>query len=196
MTTDLKTLTYTELTSLNKEVKAALENRADEAGEAKKEWLKCEKGGGKYLSRIEELRKKYEKVAARCDKAKSVTLRVKMNVNLTPSDFDSLLQNRWSQSTCDIFQSDCSGELLNPEVCGDIADEIQNQIDSIMSDLCSEVIGIHGDLNEDLDEFIEEWNSFLEEFEEDGEKFNAVPGDIVRAHTKKKAAKAKVKGKK
>lgn len=196
MTTDLKTLSYAELATLDKEVKAALEDRADEAGEAKKEWLKCEKGGGKYLSRIEELRKHFNKVAARCNKAKSVVLRVKMNVDLTPITFEQLLQNRWDQSVCDVFGSECTGELLNPEVCGTIASDIQGQIDSVMSDLCSEVLGIHGDLTEDLDEFVEEWNAFTQEFEEDGSKFSVVPGDIVRAHTKKKAAKAKPKGKK
>jgi hypothetical protein len=195
MTTDLATLSYTELTSLNKEVKAALESRSDEAAEAKKDWLKCEKGGGKYLARIEELRKHFNKVAARCNKAKSITLRVKMDVALTPITFEQLLQTRWSQSTCEVFQSDCTGELLNPEACGTIADGIQEQIDNVMGDLCSEVLGIHGDLSEDLEEFVDEWNAFLEEFEDDGGKFSAVLGDIVRTHTKK-AAKAKPKGKK
>jgi hypothetical protein len=125
MTTDLKTLSYAELAILDKEVKAALENRAEEAAEAKKDWLKCSEGGGRHIPRIEELRKKFDKLAARCNKAKSVTLRVKMNVDLNLITFDDLLQNRWSQSTCDVFQSVCTGELLNPEVCGTIADEIQ-----------------------------------------------------------------------
>ena len=195
MTTDLKTLSYAELANLNTQVKAALEDRADEAVEAKKAWLKCEKGGGQWLGRIEELRKHYNKVAARCNKAKSVVLRVKMNVALNPITFEQLLQNRWDQSVCDVFNSECTGELLNPKDCGKIASEIQGQIDSIMSDLCSEVLGVHGNLNDELEAFVEEWNAFTQDFEEDGSKFSVVPGDVVRAHTKK-AAKAKPKGKK
>lgn len=196
MTTDLKALTYNELMCLDSQVKEALENRAVEAVEAKKDWLKCEKGGGKYLGRIEELKKKYEKVVARCNKSKSVTLRVKMNVDLSPITFEQLLQNRWGQSTCEVFNTNCTGELLNPKDCGKVADGIQEQIDSVMSELCGEVVGIHGDLGDDLEEFTEEWNEFLEEFLEDGNKFSLVPADVVRAHTKKKAAKVKPKGKK
>lgn len=195
--TDLKTLTYNELFNLDAEIKVALEDRADEAAEAKKDWLKCEKGGGKYLGRIEELRKKYEKVVARCNKSKSVTLRVKMDVDVSPICFEDLLQNRWEQSICDVFNTECSGELLNPKDCGKVvASDIQEQIDSIMNDLCSESLGIHGDLNDDLEEFVEEWNDFVSEFSEDGgNKFSVNPSDIVKAHAKKKAAKAKAKPK-
>lgn len=195
--TDLKTLTYNELISLDSEIKAALESRADEAVEAKKDWLKCEKGGGKYLGRIEELRKHFNKVAARCNKAKSVTLRVKMNVAVLPMCFEDLLQNRWEKSACEVFDTECSGELLNPKDCGKVASDIQEQIDNVMSDLCSETLGIHGTLNDDLEEFVEAWNEFINEFSEDGgNKFVVVPSDVVKAHAKKKAAKVKPKGKK
>jgi len=197
MTTDLKALTYTELLSLDSDVKAAIESRkANEASEAKKEWIKCEKGGGKYLGRIEELRKKFDKLAARCNKTKSVTLRVKMDVDITPILFDELLQNRWSQSVCDVFGTECSGTLLNPKDCGGIGKDVQEQIDCVMSDLCSEVAGIHGDLHDDFEAFLDEWNAFLDEFSQEGNAFSLVPADIVKAANRKAAKKSKPKGKK
>ena len=194
--TDLKTMTYNELVALENEVKVAIESRSEEEkAQSKKDWLKCEQGGAKHLARIEELRKKYDKISARCNKSKNVVLRVKMNVEASPIRFDELLQSRWEQSVGDIFNSDCSGELLNPEACGDLADDIQEQIDNVMGDVCGDIIGIHGDLNDDLESFVEEWNQFIDEFNECN-KFAASPGDVVKANAKKKAAKAKAKGKK
>lgn len=186
MTTDLKALTYNELIALDKQVKEAIEVRkTTESDAARKEWLKCEKGGGLFVARIEALRKKYEKVAARCDNAKNINLRIQMKVELHPIAFEDLLQNRWEQSACDVFDSECSGKLLNPEACGSIATEIQDHIDSVMSDLCSDVIGIYGTLNDDLEKFIEEWNIFVSDFSKETHMHNLVPKDVVKAYSKK-----------
>jgi hypothetical protein len=120
---DLKALNYNELITLEKQIRIVLQDRTSELVEAKKKWLKCEKSDGKFFSRIEALKKKFEKISGCCNKA--------------------------------------------------------------LDALKSHVVGVHVNLHEQIECFIKEWNTFLDEFNAEVGKFNLMPSDIVKVHTKK-----------
>lgn len=183
MTIDLKTLSYTELLNLSSGVKNALEERSKEADKAKKEWLTAEHGGNAYLGRIEEFRKRFEKLVT--SKSKSVDLRIKLDVNIDNADFTELLNSRRERTACETFNVMCSGKLLNPKDCGIVAQEVQNQITCVMGYLCGEACGLRSD-HKALKEFVTDWNDFVAEFsEEAGSKFALIPNDIVKANKPK-----------
>ena len=133
----------------------------------------------------EELKKKFEKVSSYCNKTKSMTLRIKMDVILHPVSFEILLKDCWEKSSYDVFKADCNGKLLNPEVCGKMADEAQIYIDDVMGNLCEQVVDMDVGLHKQIEGFVEEWNVFLKEFYAEAGKFYLMPSDIVKANTKK-----------
>lgn len=187
MTTDLTAMTYTELMTLEANVKLALEKRkADEEAKAKKEWLTSEAAQG-FVARIEELRKSYNKLGTRC-KPKAVTLKVKMTVDVSPNDFEDLLSSAWAVSLGEAFDVKCTGELLNSAECGTIADSIQSQVDCVMDDVCEEAMGLNAALMDDLEGFVNEYNEFTEELNK-AQSFRFTPSDLLKAKKGKKGKK-------
>lgn len=181
--TDLKTLSYTDLLNLDAEVKTALADRSKEADKTKKEWLTAEHGGKAYLSRIEEFRKRFKKLAT--SKSKSIDLRIKLDVNFDDADFTELLNSRWERTACETFNVICRGKLLNPKDCGTLAQVVQNQINHVMDELCGEAFGLRSD-HKLLEKFTVDWNDFMVEFSEKaGSKFALVPNDLLRANKPK-----------
>lgn len=194
MSVDTNALTYNELVALQQQVNTAVDaRRDDEAAAAKKEWLQSD-DAKKHLSTIESLRKRYDKICARCDKTKGVVLKVQMDVTLSPIDFDDLISGQWERGFNEVFNSECSGTVLNnSKDFSGLFDEIQSRVDDVMQDVCEEAAGIHGALKGDCEEFIDDYNVFIETIR--SEAYNVSPADIVNASKKKAAKKQAKKGK-
>lgn len=183
--TDINNLSYTELLDLQKQVKTAVEDRKkDEGGKAKKAWLNSAQAVC-FAGRIDVLRSKFEKLAQRCNKNKTVTLRVQLNVDFSPLSLDEVLTSSWDRDVNEIFPMRCSGKLLNPKDCGSLAKEIQTQIDCIMDEACEDAAYLHGKLREDCEKFVDEYNEFIEELQKE-QPFNITPADILKAVKKGK----------
>jgi hypothetical protein len=185
---DLSALDFTELLTLDKQVKAAIEARKPkESTAAKKAWLASDKAEP-FLDRIEALRKEYVNLTERCNKSKDVVLRVKLTVDFNPTDFNELLKDRWERSFGDVFDLLCEGELLNRGDFPGFANELQSQIDGLLSDVCEDAAQIHGDLYEECEAFVDKLNNLLDDLG-DTQELDITPADIVKSAAKKKGKK-------
>lgn len=193
MSIDTNALTYTELVALQQQVNTAVEDRrGDEAATAKKEWLKSD-AAKKHLGDIDALKKRYEKLAARCNKTKGIVLKVQMDVTLSPISFANLISGQWERGFNEVFNAECSGSVLNNKKdFNGLFEEIQSRVDDVMCDVCEEAADLHGTLKVDCEKFIDDYNEFIDSLRRSGnEVFNVAPADIVNA-SQKKAAKKKV----
>lgn len=181
---DITNLSLCELMALNKQVKDAIATRKpNELKKAKKVWLSSDVAAT-FHKRVEELRKEYTKLASKLNKKKSIVLRVQLDVDVAPIRFEEAINGRWERDFNDVFSLSCKGKLLNPGDCNKIAKEVQENIDMLMDEMCSDVAEIHGPLYDECGAFVDKLNSLINDLG-DSQQLEITPADLIPKKGKK-----------
>jgi hypothetical protein len=155
---------YAELITLAKSLTEELDTREKEKVTVK--WFAGK--GEAFAPRIESLKKQYDSIIALSDKFKGLTLKIKMDVKVKPSmPLHEMLTSSYYVEGHDAFHIDVIGKLLNPQDCGRMPSEVQDHIDSLMENLCSDVLGVCPGLEDAVDSFIENLQSVRENLEKE-----------------------------
>lgn len=176
---ELNTMSYTDLLALNEKLATEIASRNDkEKKKASKEWLTAE--GQKYIPAIEALQKKYDKLIESCSEAKSVVLRVKMEVSIDPvMDFKEIISDEWHKERYELFDIRTEGELLNRDVLDELGDRVQDNIDNVMENVCDEAVRLVPKFANQIDDFLKEVNDLKSKFED--EAWDGVTlGDVIK----------------
>ncbi len=182
---DITNLSLCELMALNKQVKDAIDARKpNELKKAKKAWLSSDVAVT-FHKRVEELRKEYTKLSSKLDKKKSIVLRVQLDVDVAPIRFEEAINGRWERDFRDVFSLSCKGKLLNPGDCNKIAKEVQDNIDMLMDEMCSDVAEIHGPLYTECEEFVDKINLLITDLS-DAQKLEITAADFLEKKKGKK----------
>lgn len=155
---------YAELVALSKSLTEELDTREKEKVTVK--WFAGK--GEAFAPRIESLKKQYDSIIALSDKFKGLTLKIKMDVKVKPSmPLHEMLTSSYYVEGHDAFHINGIGKLLNPQDCGRMPSEVQDHIDSLMENLCSDVLGVCPGLEDAVDNFIENLQSVREDLEKE-----------------------------
>lgn len=175
---DLTKLDYGELTSLARQVESAIQAREpNESKKSKTKWIASD-AAKPFRDRIEALKTEYAQLGQRLNIEKDIILQIQLTVDIAPNNFKEVLDHCYELDFNDVFEVVCKGKLLNRAECKGIANEIQDQIDGILDEICGDIAQIHGKLYDSCEDFIVKLNELVNDLN-DAQNLGIFASDLL-----------------